>query len=106
MKGVKEVEAALKTKSLTALTQALSELCEELAYQLKPPYTEILQFRAQEESERFAVEFNARLYLHYASLGSCPEGLVFTISFGGPAIADSPAPPIHELFYAALVESF
>jgi hypothetical protein len=32
--------------------------------------------------------------------------LVFMIQFGGDALADSPSPPIHELFYAGVVQSF
>jgi hypothetical protein len=42
--------------------------------------------------------------LHYFSLATTSEGLAFTIDFAGNALADSPNPPIHELFYAARVE--
>lgn len=34
------------------------------------------------------------------------EGLVFTMGFGGEGYADSPAPPVDELFAAGLVDSF
>jgi hypothetical protein len=105
MKGVSKFKEALLSKSLTRLTEASSELAEQLAYQLKPPYTQILQFKAEEENGRFAVRFSAELHLHYSSLRSDQEGLVFTINFGGEAFADSPNPPIHELFYAGVVES-
>ncbi len=106
MKGVHELAGALESKSLTALTRALNEIADRLGYQLRPPYTEILQLKATEETTQFAIAFQARLYLHYSILGSSPEGLVFTIKFGGEALSDSPAPPTHELFYAGLVQSF
>jgi hypothetical protein len=104
MNGVSAFKEALETKSLTALTKALSELAEGLAYHLKPPYTEILDFKAKEEGSQFAVHFEARLHLHYSNLGNNPEGLIFTIKFGGDALSDSPTPPIHELFYAGVAE--
>lgn len=106
MKGVSELKEALQAKSVTALTKALSELAAELAYELKPPYTEILEFKAKEENDMFAVHFQAELDLHYSNLASQQEGLVFVIQFGGDAFSDSPTPPIHELFYAGVVESF
>ncbi len=106
MKSVSELKEALRSKSLTSLTKALGELAEGLAYQLKFPYTEILQFRAQEEGGRYAVHFEAKLHLHYSNLGSSPEGLIFATKFDGDALSDSPTPPIHELFYAGVVESF
>ncbi len=106
MKGVSELHEALKSKSLTALTLALGEVADGIAYQLRPPYTEIQQFKAQEESGRFTIHFQARLHLHYSNPGGTPEGLIFTIKFGGDALSDSPSPPIHELFYAGVVESF
>ncbi len=106
MKDVSELHEALKSKSLTALTQALSEVADGLAYQLRPPFTEILQFKAHEEGGRFNIHFQARLYLHYSNPGGTPEGLVFTIKFGGDALSDSPSPPVHELFYAGIMESF
>ncbi len=105
MKGVSELKDALQTKSLTALTKALSELADALAYQLKPPHTEILEFKAQEEAGGFTLHFEARLHLHYSSLGSSQEGLIFAIRFSGDALSDSPTPPIDELFYAGVVES-
>ncbi len=105
MKGVQELAGALKSKSLSALTRALNEIAEGLGYQLRPPYTEILQLKATEEATQFAIAFQARLYLHYSFLGSSPEGLVFTIQFGGESLSDSPAPPTHELFYAGVVQS-
>ena len=100
MKGVTEFKEALESKSLTALTKALSEIADQLAYQLKPPYTEILDFRAREQSGRFSVHFSAKLYLHYSSLASQVEGLLFIIQFGGDALSDTPTPPSDELFYA------
>ena len=106
MKGVTEFKRALATKSLTALTKALSEIADELAYQLKPPYTEILDFRAREQSGRFRVHFSAKLYLHYSNLANQVEGLLFIIQFGGDALSDTPTPPSDELFYAGVVESF
>ena len=104
MKSTSDVKAAVQSKSLTNLTKALRALAEELTYQLKPPYTEVKQFKASEEAERFAIEFSAILHLHYFSLATTSEGLVFTIDFDGNALADSSNPPIHELFYAARVE--
>ena len=106
MKGVTEFKEALDSKSLTALTQALREIADQLAYQLKPPYTEILEFRAREQSGRFSIHFSAKLYLHYSSLASQVEGLLFIIQFGGDALSDTPTPPSDELFYAGVVESF
>jgi len=106
LKGVTEFKRALESKSLTALTKALSEIADELAYQLKPPYTEILDFLAKEQSGRFRVHFSAKLYLHYSSLTSQAEGLLFIIQFGGDALSDTPTPPSDELFYAGVVESF
>jgi len=106
MKGVTEFKKALESKSLTALTKALSEIAGQLAYQLKSPYTEILNFRAREQSGRFRVHFSAKLYLHYSSLTSQLEGLLFIIQFGGDALSDTPTPPSDELFYAGVVESF
>jgi hypothetical protein len=106
MKGISELKEALQTKSLTALTKALSELADVLGYQLRPPHTEILGFKGQEEGEGFALHFEAELHLHYSSLGSSQEGLIFAVRFSGDALSDSPALPIHELFYAGVVESF
>lgn len=106
MKGVTEFKNALESKSLTALTKALSEIADQLGCQLKPPYTEILDFRAREQSDRFSIQFRAKLYLHYSSLASQVEGLLFIIQFGGDALSDTPTPPSDELFYAGVVESF
>ncbi|MGA8857477.1 MAG: hypothetical protein WB643_09975 [Candidatus Bathyarchaeia archaeon] len=106
MQGVTEFKEALESKSLTALTTALRDIADQLAYQLKPPYTEILDFRASEQSGRFSVHFRAKLYLHYSSLTSQVEGLLFIIQFGGDALSDTPTPPSDELFYAGMVESF
>ncbi|MGD0689813.1 MAG: hypothetical protein ABSA50_08585 [Candidatus Bathyarchaeia archaeon] len=105
MQGVTEFKEALESKSLTALTTALRDIADQLAYQLKPPYTEILDFRAREQSGRFSVHFRAKLYLHY-SLASQVGGLLFIIQFGGDALSDTPTPPSDELFYAGMVESF
>jgi hypothetical protein len=57
-----------------------------------------MQFKAREERDRFATQFSAKLYLHYCSLQTEDEGLVFTVQFGGEAYADLPNPPIHELW--------
>jgi hypothetical protein len=105
MKGVKEFEKALESKSPTGLTKALSRIADELGYQLKPPYTEIRDFRARERSGRFSVKFDAKLHLHYSTLASCREGLLFIIQFGGKALSDTPNPPADELFYAGVVKS-
>lgn len=106
MKGSSAIRAAVQSKSLIDLTKTLSELAERLAYQLKPPYTEVKRYKAAEEAERYAIEFSATLHLHYFDAANASEGLVFTINFAGHALADSPSIPIHELFYAASVESF
>ena len=100
-----KLQDALQTRQLTAVTKALGKLAEKLAYQLKPPYTEILQFKANEEYDRFTIEFSAKLHLHYANPQKRAEGLVFLLQFSGEASADSPNPPIHELFYAGLIDS-
>ena len=100
-----ELESAIRTKSLTAITKALGDIAARLGYQLKLPYTEVLNFRAKEAEERFTVKFTAKLHLHYSSLARGDEGLVFAIAFSGEALTDSPTPPIHELFYAATVDS-
>ena len=100
-----KLKSAIRTKSLTAITKALGDLAERLGYQLKPPYTEVMNFRAKEAEERFTVEFTAKLHLHYSSLARADEGLVFVVAFSGEALTDSPTPPIRELFYAATVNS-
>ena len=106
MKGVAELKEAIKTKSLTASTRALSHLAEGLAYRMGPPYTEILDFKAKEEDDRFALHFEAKLGLHYSNLTNQQEGLVFVIEFGGEAFSDTPTPPTHDLFYAGVIRSF
>ncbi|MGA8904893.1 MAG: hypothetical protein WB661_07785 [Candidatus Bathyarchaeia archaeon] len=106
MKGVKELKEAVKAKSLTTLTKALSQFAEALGYQLKPPFTQIIEFKAKEQTAGFALRFEAELGLHYCNLTNQQEGLVFVIRFGGSALSDSPSPPIHELFYAGVVRSF
>jgi hypothetical protein len=100
-----KLEDAIRSKSLTPITKALGELAERLGYQLKPPYTEVSNFKAKEVDEGFIVQFTAKLHLHYSSLERADEGLVIVIRFSGEALADSPTPPIHELFYAAVVDS-
>ena len=64
---------AVQTRRLRTVTKALGELAEQLAYQLRTPYTEILQFKASEKDDRFAIEFSAKLHLHYAK--DLPEKL-------------------------------
>jgi hypothetical protein len=103
--NLKKLEEAVRDKSLTPLTKALGELADELGYQLKPPYTEVLNLKAKEEDDRFGVKFTAELHLHYSTLERSDEDLIFVVRFGGEAPADSPAPPIDQLFYAAVVES-
>ena len=102
---MKNLEDAIRGRSLTLLTKTLGDLAEQLGYQLKPPYTEVLSFKAKEEDNRFAVKFTAKLHLHYSSLERLDEGLVFVVRFSGEALTESSAPPIHELFYAAAVDS-
>ena len=99
------LQDALQTKRLAAVTKALSELAERLAYQLRSPYAKVLHFIAREEDDRYAIEFAAKLHLHYSILGKQNKGLVFTLEFEGDAYADSPNPSLHELFYAAVVNS-
>lgn len=100
------LEEALQSRILNHVTRALSELAETLAYQLKPPYTEVTQLRAEEDGQRYAIQFSARLHLHYSAIQTQREGLVFTVQFSGGAYADSPNPPVEELFATALVDSF
>lgn len=102
----KKLEEAIQSRSLTSTTKALRELADELGYQLKPPYTKVLSLSGKEEGDRFTIRFEAELCLHYSGLqNQQQEGLVIVIHFGGKALADSPGPPIHELFYAAAIES-
>jgi len=100
-----KLREAVQSRSLTRLTKALSDAADGLGYQLKPPYTEILELRAKQVGGRFQVHFDARLHLHYASLHRERTGLVIMIQFGGEALSDSPSPPVDELFYAAAVHS-
>jgi hypothetical protein len=100
-----KLRVALQSREVSSVTQALSELAEKLAYQLEPPYTEVMQLKAKQEGNRFAIQFSARLHLHYLSLQTRDEGLVFILQFSGEAYADSPAPPVDELFAAGVVDS-
>jgi hypothetical protein len=106
MESALRLQVALESARLNSLTRALSELAGKMAYQIKPPYTEVVHLRAREELRRFAIQFSAKLHLHYSSLRTHDEGLVFTVGFSGEAYADSPNPPIDELFAAGLVDSF
>jgi len=90
---------------VSSVTHALGEVAEKLSYQLKPPYTELIQLKANQEGSRFAIQFSAKLHLHYSSLHTQDEGLVFTLQFSGEAYADSPSPPVDELFAAGVVDS-
>jgi hypothetical protein len=101
-----KLRVALQTREVSLVTQALSELAKKLSYQLKPPYTEVMQLKAKQEGNRFAIQFSAKLHLHYSNLQAKDEGLVFTLQFSGEAYADSPNPPVEELFATALVDSF
>ena len=105
MLGSSNLMDAVQSKSLTRLTKAIGEAADGLAYQLKPPYTEILEFKAKKENDKFHVHFVAKLHLHYGSLQAGVEGLVFRIQFAGEALSELPSPPIDELFYAAAVQS-
>jgi len=96
---------AIQTKSLNQLTKTLGEIAELLAFQLKPPYTEIKQLKAQEEDDRYLLQFQGTLRLPYRSLERSDEGLLFYVDFTGEAISDLPNPPIHELLYEASVTS-
>jgi hypothetical protein len=106
MKDPSAIKAAVNSKSLTDLTKTLRELAEGLAYQLKPPYTEVKRYKATEDSERYTIEFSATLHLHYFNAAKRSEGLVFTIDFAGVALTESPSVPIHDLFYAGGVKGF
>jgi hypothetical protein len=100
-----KLRVALQSREVSLVTQALSELAEKLSYQLKPPYTEVMQLKAKQEGNRFAIQFSAKLHLHYSSLQAQDEGLVFTLQFSGEAYADSPDPPVDELFAAGVADS-
>jgi hypothetical protein len=99
------LEVAIQSKKLNSVTQALGELARRLRYELHPPFTEVIHLKAEEKEERFAVQFSAKLNLHYSS-PQMQDGLVFTLEFGGQGYADSPNPPVDELFAAGLVDSF
>jgi len=96
---------SIQTKSLSQLTKTLGEIADLLAFQLKPPYTEIKQFKAQEEDDRYFLRFQGTLRLPYQSLERPDEGLIFYVDFAGEAMSDVPNPPIYELLYAASVTS-
>ncbi|HUK28390.1 MAG TPA: hypothetical protein VLV31_08200 [Candidatus Acidoferrales bacterium] len=96
-----ELEEALETKSLTALTKAIGKVADELGYQLKPPHTELLQLTSKEETEGYSVHFHAQLRLHYCKP---QEGIVVAAEFGGDALAETPTPLFHDIFYAAIIE--
>src|SRR5208282_1611725 len=96
---------SIRTKSLNQLTNSLGDVADLLAFQLKPPYTEIKQFKAQEEDDRYFLQFQGILRLPYQSLERPDEGLIFYVDFVGEAMSDLSNPPIHELLYAASVTS-
>ena len=96
---------ALESRDVNRVTHALSELADKLDYALKPPYTEIIKLKATEEGNNFTIQFSARLHLHYTSLRNRDEGLVFTLQFSGGALADSPNPPVDQLFAAGVIDS-
>jgi len=106
MESAQRLQAALQNRGLNSLTEAISELAEKLRYQLKPPFTEVIRLTAEEEGDRFTVQFCAKLHLHYSSLLTHCEGLIFTVQFSGEGYADSPNPPLDELFAMGLVDSF
>lgn len=101
----KSFKDALGSKKIVPLTKALNELAEESGWQLRPPHSEILKFRATEENEFYEVSFKARVSLHYSNREKQAEGIVFTMEFSGDAYADSPNPAIDELFYAGQIDS-
>jgi len=95
----------LQSKSLTSLTKSLGELADRLTYQLKVPYTNLSRLTSKEDGKQYLIEFSGQLSLHYSGLESKDEGLVFEVGFSGNALADTPTPQMHELFYVAQVES-
>ena len=103
MTDTADLQEALESKSLTRLTKAISKIAEKLGYQLRPPHTDIVSLTAKEEADEYVVHFEVRLQLHYSANN---DGLVFTIGFGGDALAETPTPLLHELFYAAVVREF
>jgi hypothetical protein len=102
---IEELETALQNRNLTSLTGALRQVANRLGYQLKSPYTEVTQLKAEEEGNRFLIRFTAKLYVHYSSTQLPAEGLVFTVQFGGEANSDSQSPPVQELFSAGTLDS-
>lgn len=92
---------SLKKKSLTSLTKGLGGLADQLAYQLKLPYTDLTRFTSKEDGERYLIEFAGQLSLHYSSLERKDEGLVFQVGFSGVVLTETPTPQMHELFHVA-----
>jgi hypothetical protein len=95
----------LRSKKLTFVTKTLGEVAQRFGYRLKPPFTEVVHLEAQAEEDRFVIHFSAKLHLHYSD-PQTNEGLVFTITFGGESYADSPDPPLDELFATGMIDSF
>jgi hypothetical protein len=104
MELASRLESDLQSKKLNSVTKTLGELAQRLGYQLKPPFTEVIHLKARDEEDRFAVHFSARLHLHYSN-PQVLEGLVFAITFGGGDYADSPDPPVDELFATGVIGS-
>jgi hypothetical protein len=105
MEFADRLRADLESKKANAVTKAIGELAKRLGYELKPPFTELVNLRALEEDGHFAVHFSAKLHLHYSSHKN-EEGLVFTLEFSGEGNADSPSPPVDELFAVGSIDSF
>lgn len=103
MTNIARLKEAVHSGCLTAFTKAVGDLAEEAGFQLRAPYTVIKELKANEEGEGFTVQFTARTCLHYSC--SMNEGFVLAVEFSGRAYADSPNPPIHELFNAATIDS-
>ena len=95
----------IQTRSLSKLTKALYEMADLPGYQLQPPYTEIKQFRAHEEEDRYPIQFQGTLNLSYKKLERPKGDAIFCVDFSGEAISDPPNPPIHELLYAGSMTS-
>jgi hypothetical protein len=104
MKRTAKLMEAVQSRSVSAITKAVADLADEIDFQLKPPYTELKEFKAREEGERFIIRFAAKLCLHYSGFGKRSEGFVLVVEFSGEAFAESPSPPLHELFYAEKAE--
>ncbi len=103
---LKNLREALQLKQLNLLTKAVGEIAQKHEYNLKPPFTEITRLRAEQEDRGYAIEFSATLNLHYTALPLQNEGLVFSVRFSGYTHADSPNPPVQELFSSAIVDDF